>query len=152
MKRLLHSILLVALLATSVLLAAQARTYNVISVEVPFKFNVGTRTFSAGHYQFISVGPGLLAVRDSHARVIASLITRSIETGEVSPATKLVFELQKKHSKLARIRIQNRSQALEVLGEELAMRQPPAPLGPGLGLGPDGLSMFERRLPTPFSH
>ncbi len=136
MKRYLLAALLAALLLPA---AAQARTYDVFTADVPFKFHVGNRTFRPGHYQFIFVGTGLLALRDAHARVVASLVTRSVETSTPSPASKLVF---KKHAELAQILIENRSQVVEVLGEELAIRQPASP-SPALPRDVD--SLFDRR-------
>lgn len=143
-KFLLHSTLVAALLAACVRpAAAQTRTYNVFTADVPFKFNIGNRTFRPGHYQFIFVGAGLLALRDAKKHVVASVIYRPINTGAPSPVSKLVFKAQKKHAQqLARICIQNQSQVLEILEEELAIRQtaPPPP-----ALLPQGIeSMFER--------
>jgi hypothetical protein len=129
MKCLLQFTLLAIFLAALPLsVAAQARTYEVLSTNVPFKFNVGHRSFRPGHYQFILLGPGLLAMRDSHARIIASVISRSRETGGPAPATKLVFDTPKNHrAQLAEIWIENRSQVLEITGEEFAVRQPGPP-------------------------
>jgi hypothetical protein len=121
-----------------------AGTYEVLTTNVPFKFKVGARTFQPGQYQFILAGPCRLAVRDSHKHFIASLITRAREIGGPAPATKLVFDTPKKHSaRLDQIWIENRSQVLDVLGEEVAMRQPspvPVPM-----LLPEVNSLFERR-------
>ncbi len=130
MKFLLHSTLLAVLVTACLQPAmAQARTYDALGVDLPFKFNIGSRTFHPGHYQFVFVGPGLVALRDDKAHTIASLITRSIEIGWPSPETKLVFETRKKQTQLARICIQYRLQVLEIMGEQVAMRQtspPPA--------------------------
>ena len=138
-----HSTLVAALLACVRPAAAQARTYDVFTADVPFKFNIGNRTFRPGHYQFIFAGAGLLALRDAKKHVVASIIYRPINTGTPSPASKLVFKALKKHTQqLARICIQNQSQVLEILEEELAIRQtaPPPP-----ALLPQGIeSMFER--------
>lgn len=133
----LFAISLTVLLAT----AAHARTYEVFTVDVPFKFDIGHRTFRPGQYQFIFVGPGLLALRDSHAHVVASLVTRSIETGGPLPTSKLVFRNQKKQQHLAQIWIENHTQVVEILGEELSVRQsspPPPPLPASVN------SLFER--------
>jgi hypothetical protein len=132
MKSLLHSTLLAALVVAPLLTAAaQVRTYDVLTAQVPFKFNVGGRTFRPGQYQFILVGPGLLALRDAKAHIVASLITRSVETSGPTPATKLVFTTHNKHARLAQVFLENRSQVLEVLGEQLAMPSSP-PLTPPL--------------------
>src|SRR5262249_34685153 len=106
---------------------AHARNYEVINADVPFKFNVGKRSFRPGHYQLILVGPGLATLRDSHSNVIASLITRSRETDSPAPATKLIFNKDKKHSQLAEIRMADRSQVIDILGEELAIAQTSLP-------------------------
>jgi hypothetical protein len=139
MKRFLDAIMVALLLAVVLVpTAAQARTYDVINVDVPFKFSIGNRTFRPGHYQFIFVGVGLLALRDAKAHTVASLITRSVETGAPSPESKLVFKKDGKHGKrsqLDRICIERRSQVLEVLGEEPVIPHapaPPAPLPPGV--------------------
>ena len=147
MKSFLHSTLLATLLAALLLpAAAQVRTYNVLTADVPFKFNVGNRTFRPGHYQFIFVGASLLALRDAKAHTVASLITRSIETTGPSPATKLVFDMRKKHARLAQSYIESRSQVLEVLGEQLAMPSSPAlvPPVPAAGFSFSGRSDVPR--------
>jgi hypothetical protein len=132
MKFSLRSSLFTALSALLLLpAAAQVRTYEVLTAQVPFKFNVGNRTFRPGQYQFILVGPGLLALRDAKAHIVASLVTRSVETGGPTPATKVVFTMHNKQARLAQIFLENRSQVLEVLGEQLAMPSSP-PLTPPL--------------------
>jgi hypothetical protein len=133
MKFLLHSTLLTALVVAPLLpLSGQARTYETLTAQVPFKFNVGDRTFRAGQYQFILVGPGLLAIRDAKKHIIAALITRSVETSGPAASTRLVFDMKKPHARLAQISLENRSQVLEVLGEQRGMlssppRTPPLP-------------------------
>ncbi len=103
--------------------AAHARTYEVLSADVPFKFAVGDRTFGPGHYQFIFAGTGLVVLRDARQHVVASFITKWVETSEQAAETKLVFDTpQNKRARLAQIRIQSRSQALEFVGEELAVQ------------------------------
>ncbi len=139
--------LLLTVLATSLAALlppaiAYARDYDAFSVDVPFKFNIGNRAFRPGHYQFVFVGPGLLALRDSHAHIIASVVARSRETGAPSPISRLVFSKQKNHSHLTQIWLENRSQVLDVLGEELAIR-PPAP--PPAPLPPEVNSLLDRR-------
>jgi hypothetical protein len=150
MKRLLQLSLLAASLGAILAPAlAHARTYDVMHANVPFKFNIGDRTFRPGHYQLIFVGPGLIALRDSHEHVIASLVTRSTGTDGPSPVSKLVFSRQTKHPQLAQIWIENRSQVLEVLGEEVAMRPiPPLPAA----LPPEINSLFERRTEPRLKH
>jgi len=127
MKFLRHIALFVATLAALIPATAQARTYEVLTVDVPFKFNIASRTFQAGQYQFVLAGPGLLALRDSNGHFVASIVTRSVDTGTPAPASKLVFDNRKKNSQLTRIVLENRSEALEIMGEQLAIQQAPFP-------------------------
>lgn len=135
MKGLLQLALPMALLSALLLPAtAHARSYDVFSADVPFKFNVGDRTFDPGRYEFIFAGPGLVTLRDSKAHVVATFVVRSIAASEPAPASRLVFRHQKKHAYLSQIWIESQSQFTEILGEELAM---PAPtLTPSLPLVP----------------
>lgn len=110
--------------------AADARTYDALMADVPFKFHIGQRIFRPGHYQFIFVGNGLLAMRDAHHHVVASLVTRSIDRGAPAGESKLVFTTHNKDIRLAEIRMQDKSQVLEILGEQLAIpaAAPPQPI------------------------
>lgn len=127
-------LLLAALFATSLMVllaaAAQAKTYETVTIDVPFKFSIGERTFRPGHYQLVIKGNGLLALRDAHEHTIASLVTRTVEMGEPAADTHLVFRMKNNHVFLAQVQMEHRSQALEVLGEELAMRQLSLPSPP----------------------
>ena len=127
-KQLFLLVLLMVSMAAMLSVPAQARThtYEVLTADVPFKFHIGDRTFRPGHYDFVFVGNGLLAMRDSHKHVIASVVTRPLDAGGPSSITKLVFVNRKKDHRLAEIRIQNSAQALEVLGQELAVAKPPS--------------------------
>lgn len=139
---------LVALVSIVLWLPAmsQVRTYDVITASVPFKFTVGDRAFRPGQYEFIVVGVGLLAVRNEQRHVIAALVTRSVETGEPSLITKLVFNKKKNRSQLVRIALANQSQALEVIGEQLAIRSSPSPQSPSSDSLPiDATSLFGGR-------
>jgi hypothetical protein len=143
MKSMLQSALLAALLAALLLpAAAQARSYETLTVDVPFKFYVGDHTFRPGKYEVILAGPGLVALRDSKAHNVASLVTRSVETDGPASESKVVFKTQKKHAQLARIYVG--SQVLEVLGEELAIRTP-APGPPSIMLVPDNFSFSQKQ-------
>jgi hypothetical protein len=129
MKRFLQSTLLAMLLAVFFLPSAvQARTYDVVTASVPFKFNIGDRAFRAGRYEFILVGPGLLALRDTRTtHIVASLVTRDVEIEAPLPTSKLIFHLQKKRQYLTQIWIEKHNQIVEIMGEELAIRQAPQP-------------------------
>jgi hypothetical protein len=145
MKQMLQAALLAALLGALVQPAsAQARTYDVITADVPFKFNIGNRTFRPGQYQFIMVGNGLLALRDAKAHVIDSLTTRSIEIGEPAPTSKLVFDTKTKHARLAQIWLSGSSQVVEILGEEYTVRKPSSP-PPAIPWDVNIDSLFDRR-------
>jgi len=114
---------------------AKGRSYEGFNTDVPFKFKVGSKTLKPGHYQLVIVGNGLLLIRDAKLHVVASLVTRTAEASNPSPTSKLVFKLDKNQPRLAEIRMEKRSQFLEVLGEELAIRQadpPPPAYLPGL--------------------
>jgi len=150
MKRFLQSTLLAMLLAAFLLpSAAQARTYDVVTASVPFKFNIGERAFRPGRYQFILVGPGLLALRDTRTtHIVASLVTRSIEAEAPLPSSKLVFHRQKNRQHLTQIWIEKHRQVIEVVGEELAMRQPAQPQVIPL----DALSFTGRQDAPRFTH
>jgi hypothetical protein len=133
MKGLLQLVLFVASLSALLLpIAAHARTYDVFSTDVPFKFYVGDRTFSPGHYEIIFSGPGLVVLRDSRAHVVATLVTRSIAADAPSASSRLVFRHEKKRPYLSQIWIANSARFTEILGEELAARtvEPPLPALP----------------------
>lgn len=133
MKSLQHSTLLLLSVLVSLLpAAAQAPTYKVIAADVPFQFTAGERTFRPGHYEFILVGTGLMAIRDHHKHLVAALIIRSSDETKPSPGPRLVFDRSKKKPRLEKIYLENPSRVLEVVGEQLATPStpPPAPLRP----------------------
>jgi hypothetical protein len=103
------------------------RTYPTFSVNVPFKFIVGQRTFNAGAYQFIILGPGLLALCDvQKKRKVATLLTRQMQATATPSATKLVFTNDSRYARLTSILLERSVQGLEVLGEEVAIRHSPS--------------------------
>jgi hypothetical protein len=128
-SRVLHAIMFAAALAVLLFSpAAHARTYDVFTADVPFRFNVGDRTFRPGHYEFIFVGPGLVAVRDGQKEVIGSFVTRAITAKAPAPSSKLVFVNDKKHQQLSQIWLENHTEGVQILREELAVRSnPPKP-------------------------
>jgi hypothetical protein len=126
------SCLLAALLAACAGATAHARNYEVLTADVPFKFNIGNRTFGPGQYQFIFAGNGLLAVRDANAHMVASLVTRSVASGAPSVETKLVFKLRKNQQRLEQLRIANSTQVVEIVREEEAAPAYPTALSPAL--------------------
>jgi len=126
MRRFLHLALVAASLATSfaVLLptVAEARSYQVLTSDVPFKFQVGDRTFQPGTYEFIVAAPGVVAMRDSHDRVVATINTRPKTTGGPATATKLVFNTHSKTAQLIQIWAAKGEPGMDVVGEERAAR------------------------------
>jgi hypothetical protein len=145
--------LLLALMATSsgVLLPtlAQARSYQMVSSYVPFKFQIGDRTFKPGRYDFIIAGPGIVAMRDSHEHFVASIATRAKTTGGMAISTKLVFNTHTKTAQLIQIWAAKGEPGMDVLGEETAVRpaQPPPPTWqPGFDF------LFERPTSPGFKH
>jgi hypothetical protein len=110
--------LMAASLASLLASAAQAgTTEETLAADVPFAFNIGNRTFTPGHYQFVFTGDGVLVLRDAHAHALAAIATRPIETGAPAAASKLVFHGQNKQPYLAQIWIEKHARGLEVLGQ-----------------------------------
>jgi len=151
MRRFLH----LALIATSVgaLLPtlAHARSYQVVSSDVPFMFQIGDQTFKPGLYDFIVAGPGIVAMRDSHKNIVASIATRNKTTGGMATSTKLVFNTHTKIARLIQIWATKGEPGMDVLGEEKAVRpaQTPLPMNtfqPGFGF------LFDRPSAPGFKH
>lgn len=109
----------------------EARRYLVLTVTVPFPFTVGQRTFNAGHYKFVVLGPGLLGVLNTKTRQSAHLITRDLELAEVPATTRLNFTNSgKDYRRLTSILLERRPQALQIVGEETAVGQNPLQVEP----------------------
>jgi hypothetical protein len=70
------------------------RIERVIDVNIPFEFNVGNQTFSAGHYSLVSLSPSLLEVRDAEGRHLTTVLTNSVQTLNTTAAPKLQFHNQ----------------------------------------------------------
>jgi hypothetical protein len=122
MKRFLHMALITASLGALLPTLAQARSYQVLTSDVPFKFQVGDRTFQPGTYEFIVAAPGVVAMRDSHERVVATINTRTKTTGGPATATKLVFSTHSKTAQLIQIWAAKGEPGLDIVGEETAAR------------------------------
>ena len=128
---------------------AHAGTVKVLTSNVPFGFQVGERTFKPGRYQFVVLGPGRLAMRDSRAHYVALITTRDRDMQSPVTKTKLVFDTRKKRPQLVEIWVEENSQVMDVVGEEAAVRSttigaPPAML--------DVTSFFERRAEPGLKH
>ena len=81
---------------------AQAR-YQVVSSYVPFKFQIGERTFKPGRYDFIVASPGVVAMRDQREHIVANIATRPRTTGGLASSPKLVFNTHTKTAQLIQI-------------------------------------------------
>lgn len=126
MRRFLLATLVAASLATSfaTLLPtmAEAKSYQVLSSYVPFKFQIGERTFNPGRYDFIMAGPGIVAIRDEHERIVASIATRPRTAGGFATQAKLVFNTHTKTAQLIQIWTAKNQPGMDVVGEETAVR------------------------------
>ncbi|MGZ4829790.1 MAG: hypothetical protein ACXV5J_11920 [Candidatus Angelobacter sp.] len=140
-RRFLLSTLVAASLATSFAsllpTMAEAKSYQVLSSYVPFKFQVGDQTFKPGRYDFIMAGPGIVAMRDEHQHFVASITTRSRTTGGMTSSPKLVFNTHTKTAQLIQIWAAKGEPGMDVVGEETAVRPaqstvPADALQPGL--------------------
>jgi hypothetical protein len=83
-----------------------------------------------------------MVLRDAKLHVVASLVTRLVEAEASSYPSRLIFKTENKHYRLARIMAQDHSQAVEILGEQLAVQPSPVP---GARLPLNVQSLFERR-------
>ena len=148
MKRLFLAGLLAASLGSLLPPAmAHARSYKVLSSYVPFAFQIGERTFKPGRYEFIVAAPGIVAMRDSRDRVIASITTRTKTTGGPTIASKLVFNTHTKTAQLIQIWAVTGEPGLDVMGEEKSVRTT-QPAAAGNMLQP-GLEFLMERPPSP---
>ena len=130
MRRFLHMALIASSLAALLPTLAQARSYQVLSSYVPFKFQIGDHTFKPGRYDFIVAGPGMVAMRDEHYNFVASITTRTKTTGGPATGTKLVFNTHSKTAQLIQIWATKGEPGMDVVGEETAVRtvQPAPPV------------------------
>jgi len=137
MRRFLHLALIATSLGALLPTLAQARLYDIVSSEVPFKFQIGERTFNPGRYDFIMASPGVVAMRDSRKHIVANIATRPRTTGGLAISPKLVFNTHSKTAQLIQIWATKDQPGVDVLGEEKSVRtlQPAPPVNtfqPGL--------------------
>jgi hypothetical protein len=88
--RLFLASLLFGVLLATVPGLAQASPFR-LKVEVPFRFDVGNKTFAAGEYYIISVAPNTLALRDSEYRFLGFFMTGTLQSRERSHTTAVEF-------------------------------------------------------------
>jgi len=122
MRRFLHLALIATSLGALLPTLAQARLYDVVFSNVPFKFQIGERTFNPGRYEFIVASPGVVAMRDSHKHIVASIATRPRTTGGLANSPKLVFNTHSKTAQLIQIWVSKDQPGMDVVGEETNVR------------------------------
>jgi hypothetical protein len=154
MRRFLLSTVVAASLATSFAIflptMAEARSYDVVSSDVPFKFQIGERTFNPGRYDFILASPGVVAMRDSRGHIVANIATRP-RTGGLANNPKLVFNTHSKTAQLIQIWAARNEPGMDVVGEEKAVRTvQPAP--PANTFQPGFEFLMERPSAPGFKH
>jgi hypothetical protein len=66
---------------------------RIVKMRTSFDFTAGGKDFPAGDYSIVCRSPNRLDLRDSQGHTVASLITHSVESREVSGATKLEFSV-----------------------------------------------------------
>ena len=137
MRRFLHLALIATSLGALLPTLAQARLYDIVSSDVPFKFQIGERTFDPGRYDFIVASPGVVAMRDSRKHIVANIATRPRTTGGLANRPKLVFNTHSKTAQLIQIWATKDQPGVDVVGEEKLVRtaQPAPPVNtyqPGL--------------------
>ena len=151
MRRFLHVALIASSLGAMLPTLAHARAYDVVSSDVPFKFQIGERTFKPGRYDFILASPGVVAMRDSHHHIVANIATRPRTTGGLAITTKLVFNTHTKTAQLIQIWATQNQPGMDVVGEEKAV-QTTSPAPAPLLLPSDINSLFDRRAAPGFKH
>lgn len=118
MRRFLHLALIATSLGALLPTLAQARLYDVVTSNVPFRFQIGERTFDPGEYEFIVAAPGVVAMRDSHKHIVANIATRPKTTGGLAKTPKLVFNTHTKTAQLIQIWVNQDQPGMDVVGEE----------------------------------
>ena len=97
MKRLFHTLMMIAVLVTLTANAAQAQTTNPqrVIANIPFAFTAGRTSLPAGKYTFTVVNPSsdrtVLQIRSVDGHASAMILTNSV-SGIVAEKAKLVFE------------------------------------------------------------
>ena len=74
--------------------ALAQRTERIVKANIPFDFVLGREIFPAGRYSVVITTSGLLELHDSEGRVLANVLTHSVQ-GSADPARpKLRFDSQ----------------------------------------------------------
>jgi hypothetical protein len=83
--------LLLSVLAVGTFAQAQ-QSERTIKANIPFDFSVGNRIFPAGRYALVRVEPSVLELRDYEGRVLASVLTQSIQSLTAPAQPRLLFD------------------------------------------------------------
>lgn len=101
--------------------SGESRKYPGVQAEVTSEFSIARRTFRRGTYQFLLVGPGLLAIRNPHGPVLAVFMTRPLKSFSSSSPGSLIFRKHKKQMQLKELWPLGQEQRLEIVAEEPAL-------------------------------
>lgn len=147
MRRFLHLALLATSLGALLPALAQARSYDMVSSDVPFTFQIGERTFKPGHYDFIVASPEVVVMRDLHQHIVVNIATRTRTTGGLAGSTKLVFNTHSKTAQLIQIWASKGQPGKDVVGEVNTgrMAQPASPVNTWA----PGFDFLMQRPPSP---
>jgi hypothetical protein len=85
------TVLLLSVLAMGSFAQAQ-RPEQTIKANIPFDFSVGNRIFPAGRYAVVRIEPSVLELRDSKGRVLANVLTQSVQSLTAPTQPKLLFD------------------------------------------------------------
>ena len=64
---------------------------DVLKVNVPFDFSIGSQKLQAGEYSLRPLLPHTMVLRNQAGQVLTNVQTMSVESGEVQKSVKLVF-------------------------------------------------------------
>lgn len=117
----LASLLLGVLVLSS---TAQAqRTERTIKANIPFDFVLAGEVFPPGRYSVVLIGPVWLELHDSDGRVLATVLTRSVQASAEPNQPKLRFEEENGRHVLSQI-----WQEGDPLGQQVLLRSKSASL------------------------
>jgi hypothetical protein len=92
---------MLAVVGTTVTAAAQS--LRVTKVNIPFEFNFGKQTFPAGEYTIVQPQPHLLMLRNSQGRILAQVLTKSVDSNVPATMTKVNFVVSEGRYSLAEV-------------------------------------------------
>lgn len=117
MKALITRILTPLSLTVLLLAGVAAAQYEqrTFKVTTPFEFSVNDKVFHAGDYTVVRTTPSRLELRDSQGRVLAQVITHSVESRTAPRFSKLAFSTADGGHALIQVWLEN-----ERIGYELA--------------------------------